>query len=38
LNIQIPANATNVAFSAGITPRGPAGSHVDLLYPCLMMK
>ena len=38
LNIQIPANATNVSFSAGITPRGPAGSHVDLLYPCLMMK
>lgn len=38
LNIQIPANATNVSFNAGITPRGPAGSHVDLLYPCLVIK
>jgi len=38
LKIPIPANSTNVTFHAGITPRGPAGSHVDLLYPCLVMK
>jgi hypothetical protein len=38
LNVQIPAHATTVSFSTGITPRGPAGSHVNLLYPCLVTK
>jgi hypothetical protein len=38
LNIQLPTNAATVSFSAGITSRGPAGSHVNLLYPCLVTK
>lgn len=38
LNIPIPTNAATVSFSAGITSRGPAGSHMDLLYPCLVIK
>jgi hypothetical protein len=37
LTINLPTNAVTVSFSAGITPRGPAGSHVDLLYPCLVL-
>lgn len=38
LTVQLPTNATTVSFSAGITSRGPAGSHVDLLYPCLVTR